>query len=201
MDAGETRDWQTYGVALGSNPMLYQFRRGGMNWGDMDSANAEDQEKGLSANWMANVDQYVDHYHHYIEEADYENSKWPQGLPQQPYYGVTTWTWKQGSGPESGQARRKLSQIGIENDWDYNWLWLQRTGGSPVMMIVTGYDDFASMAPPEETYFDFVSEVLGSEEEAGKLFTEFGGAYTGSSYTIWQYRPDLSTPETAGADD
>lgn len=200
-DAGDSRSWETYSVSIGNNPMLYQFRDGGMNWADFDGAIAEDAEKGFGANWMANVDQYVDHYHHFIEEADYENSKWPADLGQQPYYGVTTWTWKQGSGPESGQARRKLSQIGIENDWDYNWLWLQRTGGAPVMMIVTGYDDFASMEPPEQTYYDFVSEVLGSEEEAGALFAQFAGGYTGSNYTIWAHRPDLSSPEASGADD
>lgn len=59
----------------------------------------EDAEKGFGANWMANVDQYVDHYHHYIEVADYENSDWPADLGQKPYYGVTSWAVKDNAGP------------------------------------------------------------------------------------------------------
>jgi hypothetical protein len=200
-DAGETRNWQTYGVALGSNPLLYQFRAGGMNYADQDAFIAEDQDKGLSPNWMANVDQYVDHYHHYFEHADFENSSWPADLPQMQYYGVTTWTWKQGAGPGPGEARKQLSEIAMDDDWDYNWLWLTREGGEPQLMLVSPYENFAAMEPPEQTFFDFVSEKLGSEEEAGKIFGTFSNGYTGSSYTVWSYRADLSSPETAGADD
>lgn len=200
-DAGETRNWQTYGVALGSNPMLYQFRAGGMTYADQDAYVVEDQEKGLEANWWANVDQYVDHYHHYFEHADYENSKWPADLGQKQYYGVTSWTWKQGAGPGPDEARKQLSKIGMDEDWDYNWLWLSREGGEPIIALVSPYENFAAMEPPEVEFFDFVAEKLGSEEEAGKLFSQFGNGFSSSSYTVWSYRPDLSSPQTAGADD
>lgn len=200
-DAGETRNWEAYSVALGSNPLLYQWRTGGLEWADMDAYVIEDQEKGLGENWFANVDQYVDHYHHYIEEADYENSDWPADLGQQPLYGVTTWKWKQGAGPASGKARRELSKIAMDDDWEYNWLWLTRVGGEPQLMLVAPHDSYADMEDPEQTFFDFVTEKLGSEEEAGKLFSEFANGYTSSSYTVWAHRPDLSSPESAGADD
>ena len=200
-DAGETRNWQTYSVALGSNPMLYQFRAGDMNYADQDAWIVEDQEKGLGDNWFGNVDQYVDHYHHYMESADYENSNWPADLPQMQYYGVTSWPLKQGAGPGSGEARKQLSKIAMDNDWGYNWLWLTREAGEPQLMIVSPYENFAAMEPPEQEFFDFVAEKLGSEEEAGKIFAQFSGGFTGSSYTVWSYRPDLSSPEMAGADD
>ena len=200
-DAGETRAWDTYGVALGSNPLLYQFRAGSMEWADQDAFISEDGDKGLSANWSANVDQYVDHYHHYMEEADYENSKWPADLGQKPLYGLTTWTWKQGAGPAADEARKQLSKIGMDDDWEYNWLWLSRIGGEPQVMLVSPYDSYADMEDPEQSFFDCVTEKLGSEEEAGKIFAAFSGGFTGSSYTVWQHRPDLSTPEMSGADD
>jgi hypothetical protein len=155
-DAGETRNWETYGVALGSNPMLYMWRASSMEWADQDSYIAEDEDKGLGANWMANVDQYVDHYHHYIEEADYENSNWPADLGQNTYYGVTTWTWKQGGGPAADEARKQLSKIGLDEGWEYNWLWLERIGGEPQLMIVSPYENFAAMEPPENTFFELV---------------------------------------------
>jgi hypothetical protein len=200
-DAGETRNWETYGTALGRNPMLYQFRASSINWADQDAYVAEDEEKGLGSNWFANVDQYVDHYHHFIESADYENSNWPTDLGQQTYYGVTSWTWKQGAGPGPNEARKQLSKIAMDEGWDYNWLWLSRIGGEPTLMIVSPYENFAAMAPPEQEFFDFVAEKLGSEEEAGKIFAQFSAGFAGSSYTIWEHRPDLSSPEMAGSDD
>jgi hypothetical protein len=201
-DAGETRNWSAYSVGLGSNPSLYMWRAGGLNYADQDAFIAEDQENGYGEHWFANVDQYVDHYHHYLERADYENSNcWPADLGQKPLYGVTTWTWKQGAGPGPGEARKQLSKIAMDGDWEYNWLWLSRIGGEPQIMVVSPYDSFAGMEPPEQEFFEFIAEQLGSEEEAGKIFAEFSAGFTGSSYTVWSYRPDLSTMESAGADD
>ena len=30
-DAGDSRDWEAYAATIGSNPMLYQWRTGGLN--------------------------------------------------------------------------------------------------------------------------------------------------------------------------
>ena len=200
-DAGDSRQWEAYDAAVGGNPMLYQWRAGGLNWGDMDNYAKEDQQNGYGANFMANVAQYVDHYHHYIERSDYENSNWPADLGQQPYYGVTTWTPKMGAGPASEEARKTLSKIAMDNGWDSHWLWHTRIGGTPALMIVTEYASYADMAPPEQEFFDFVAEKLNSEEEAGKLFAAFSSGFTGSNYTIWAYRPDLSSQKMAGSAD
>lgn len=200
-DAGDSRSWEAYDAAVGGNPMLYQWRAGGLNWADMDSYAQEDQENGYGANFMENVAQYVDHYHHYIERSDYETSNWPEGLGQHAYYGVTTWTWKQGAFAAADEARKKLSQIALDGGWDSHWLWHSRIGGRPALMIVTEYENYADMAPPEQPFFDFIAEELGSEEEAGALFQTFASGFTESNYTIWQYRPDLSSQEMAGSDD
>ena len=82
-----------------------------------------------------------------------------------------------------------------------HWLWLSRIGGSPTLMLVTEFDDFADMAPPEQTFFEYVSEQLGSDEEASAMFAAFGSGFTDSSYTVWAHRPDLSSGGTAGGDD
>lgn len=201
-DAGDSRSWESYSSSVGSNPMLYQWRAGGLNWADMDAYVAEDQKNGYSEHWFANVDQYVEHYHHYIEESDYETSNWPEDLGQHAYYGVTTWTYKQGGYMASEEARKKLSKIAMDGGWDGHWLWHSRTGGQPALMVVSEYESFADMAPPEQPFFDFVAEQLGSAEEAGKLFQTFASGFTQSNYTIWAHRPDLSSQEMmAGADD
>lgn len=200
-DAGDSRNWEAYDSAVGGNPMLHQWRASGLNWGDMDSYAEEDAKNGYGANFMANVDQYVDHYHHYIERSDYENSNWPADLAQTAYYGVTTWSVKQGAGMASEAARKQLSKIALDGKWDSHWLWHTRIGGTPALMIVTEYDDYADMAPPEQPFFEFVAEKLGSEEEAGKLFQAFAQGFTESNYTIWAHRPDLSSQATASSDD
>ena len=203
-DAGDSRQWEGYSVALGSNPGLYQWRYCCYNWADQDSYIAEDADKGYSAHWFANVDQYVDHYHHYIESMDWENSNWPEDMGQDAYYGVTTWDLKQGAGPGTDEARKQLSQIAMDEGWDdagNMWLWHSRIGGSPKLMIVTPFENFAAMEPPEQSFFEFVSEHVGSAEEAGKMFAQFTAGFTGSNYTVWAYREDLSASNMAGSDD
>ncbi len=200
-DAGDPREWEGYSVALGSNPSLYMWRYCCFNWADQDSYTSEDADKGLSENWFANVDQYVDHYHHYMESMDWETSNWPEDMAQDAYYGVTTWDLKEGAGPGPNQARKQLSQIALDEGWDYKWLWHSRIGGSPKLMIVSPYANFAAMEPPEQEFFEFVAQHLGSEEEAGKIFDQFASGFTGSDYTVWAYRDDLSAGSVAGSDD
>jgi hypothetical protein len=203
-DAGDSREWEGYSVALGSNPGLYQWRYCCFDWADQDSYVAEDQENGYSANWIANVDQYVDHYHHYIERMDWETSNWPEDMGQDAYYGVTTWSLKTGAGPGPEEARKQLSQIAMDKGWaeaGNMWLWHERIGGQPRLMIVSPYKNFADMKPPEQSFFEFVSKTVGSAEEAGKMFDQFTAGLTGSDYTLWAYRPDLSASSTSGSDD
>ncbi len=199
-DAGDSRTWEAYSTALGSNPQLYQWREGGLTWADMDAYIAEDRQNGYSEHWWANVDQYVDHYHHYVEQSDYENSKWPANLPQQPYYGVTTWKINQSAGMEGYEARKELSKIGLEEGWEENWLWMTRTGGADTLIAVVELENMAAMEPPEQEFFEFVSDQR-SPELAAQLFEQFAARYTDGNFTIWAHRPDLSSQETAGSAD
>ena len=199
-DSGETRAWEAYTVALGTYPRVYQFRSGGMDWADFDAGVAEDAEKGLGAHWAANVDQYVEEFRHYIEVSDYDNSYWPEDIGQHRYYGVTSWSINESAGPAPYEARVELSRIGLEEGWtdtDGYWMWLSRIGGSPRLMIVSPYDSFADMAPPEQEYYEYVVEKVG-QAEADRLFSTFSEGYTSSSFTVWAHRPDLSVSAAGG---
>ena len=196
--AGETREWQAYRVVVGHNMDAIQYRACCFNWADQDTHEAQDAELGLSASWGANVGPFVDHYHHYFERGDWENSHWPDEGTSGPLYGVTSWDVKQGAGPASRQAREKLSQIGITEGWvsdENNWLWFTRIGGKPMLAIVSSFENYADMEAPEPSFFEFVMEKLG-EEEAGALFSQFGSGFTSSDYTVWEYDASLSTPST-----
>lgn len=196
-DAGESRSWNVYRPVLGDNLNVYHFRSCCFDYAGQDAYIAEDQEKGFAQNWNENVDQYVDHYHHYLEYNDWENSHWPEGETGGPYYGATAWTWKEGAGPGPNEIRKKFSQMAISDGWaeaGNNWLWLSRIGGKPTIAVVTSFANYADMAPPEQSFFEFIAEQLDSEEEAGKLFTQFGSGFTSSEYTVWVHQPELSTP-------
>jgi hypothetical protein len=200
VDAGEERTWQGYRVAVGHTLNVIQFRSCCFEWAGIDANEAEDVELDLSANWNENVDQYVDHYHHYLETADWENSHWPfpDDATAGPYYGVTSWTNKEGRGPASNRAREKLSELAKEHGWTdagNEWLWLSREAGKPVTMIVSSHENYADMAPAEQGFFEFIAEKIG-EEEAGALFAAFGSGFTDSDYTIWVLDEDLSTSES-----
>jgi len=191
---GDTRSWNAYTVAIGHNLDPIQFRACCFDWADQDTYEADSMEKGLSKNWNENVDQYVDHYHRYFETTDWENSHWPEGEGDGPYYGATTWTHKQGGGEASNNARKKMSQLAINEGWEGNWLWFSRTGGKSTTAIVSSYKNYADMEPPEQSFGAFAYEKLG-EEEAAKMFEEFNSGFTDSDYTVWKHHKGMSMPD------
>jgi len=196
-EAGSSREWQAYRPVIGYKLNVVQYRSCCYDWADVDGAMAEDTELGLNDSWNENVDQYVEHYHHYFERTDWENSHWPDEGTSGPYFGVTSWSIKQGSGRASGQAKEKMSQLALNEGWangDNNWLWLSRIGGKPMLAIVSSYDNYADMEPPEQGFFEYASEKLGAEE-AGAMFSDFGNGFTGSDYTVWKYDESLSAPD------
>ena len=158
---------------------------------------AESEEKEFDKHWSENVDQYVAHYHHYLETMDWENSHWPDGeRTAGPYHGVTTWHYKMGAGSASSDAMKEISQLAKDVGWgdDNEWLWHSRVGGKPMLMIVNSNANYAEMAPPETSFFEVLTEHLGSKDDAQALFDKFGSGFTASSYTIWMHDPDLSDP-------
>jgi len=195
-EAGSSRSWQAYRPVVGHNLNVVQYRHCCFDWADVDVLEAEDAELGLDESWGKNVGPFVEHYHHYYERSDWENSYWPDEGTSGPYYGVTSWSIKQGAGPAGGQAKEKMSQLALNEGWsdkDVNWLWLSRIGGKPVTALVSSYENYADMAPPEQSFFEFASEKLGAEE-AGAMFGDFANGFTDSNYTIWVYDESLSSP-------
>jgi hypothetical protein len=193
---GDSRAWQIYTVAIGDHPNVVQFRYCCFDWADQDAYDEEEEGAGYNDHWNEKVAPLIEHYHRYFEISDLENSHWPDGEGDGPYYGVTSWDQKQGAGPAGAAAKEKMSQIAINDGWaeaGNNWMWLSRVGGSPKTAIVSSFESFADMAPPEQSFFEFLTETIGAEE-AGKVFSDFGSGFTGSDYTVWVHQPELSIP-------
>jgi hypothetical protein len=188
---GDTHDWQAYTVVIGHTLNAVQFRACCFNWAGLGAYEAEGDERGYTDYWNENVDQYVDHMHRYIEYTDWENSNWAEDENNGPYYGVTTWKMKQGAGPASSAARKKMSQVAINEGWEGQWLWLSRIGGKPMTAVVSSFESYADMEPPEQSFFEFLIEKLGAEEAAA-MFADFGSGYSDSDYTVWQFDSGMS---------
>ena len=192
----DSRDWEAYVPVISHSMNRYMYRNCCFDWADQDTYGAEAQEKGYGDKFNEMVGPYVDHTHRYLEEFDYDNSYWDQDGDQGPYYGVTTWSTAGGPAPEAYAARIKLSQMAIENGWaseDNQWLWHYRIGGSPQMMIVSPFSNWADMAPPEENFRDMLVEAMGDEAEVDALFADFAKGKKEIDYTVWYHAKDLGS--------
>lgn len=196
-EGDDSRSWQVFNGMFGDDFGAVAFRACCFSWADQDAYEAEEVEKGFGDSWNENVHQYVDSYERHMETIDFENSHWPEGKGDGPYYGVTTWKAKMGAGPASGEALEAMSQIALEEGWandDNNWLWHYRETGAPQMMLVSSFASYADMEPPEQSFFEFLTDKKGAEEAAA-IFGDFSSGYTGSSYSIWQLNTELSADE------
>lgn len=190
----DARSWQVFNVVAGGNFGAVAFRACCFNWADQDAYEEQEEAKGFAAHWNENVHPYVARYQRHFETVDMENSHWPEGKTNGPYYGVTTWTLKEGAGPASEAAREKMSKLALEEGWakdDNNWLWLSRDTGKAKTMLVASYENYAAMQPPEQSFFEFANEKIG-EEDAAAMFSDFGSGFSSSEYTIWVRNDELS---------
>lgn len=193
-EAGDSRGWNVYRPVIGDDVGVTGFRYCCFDWADEDAYGAEDAAKGLSDHWNANVDQYVERYEHYLVELDHDNSHWNDGAGPFSYYGVTSWYIPPGSGADFNAMKAKMSTLAKENGWateDHNWSWSTRIGGKNVESIVIPHENYASMAPPEQTFYAFVVEQVG-EEAANEMFGAFNKAAGHSKFTVWQHIKELS---------
>ena len=193
-EAGDSRNWQAYRVAIGDKMNRIMYRADMSGWGDLDAYREESEENGYGEHFGKTVGPHVDHFHHWIDEYDHDNSYWTDG-PKGPYFGVTTWWLDESFNPQAYAARIKLSQTGMDG-WaseDNQWLWITNTGGRTMLSIVSPFASYADMEEPEVTFFQFINEKLG-EEEAAKLFSDFSAGKVKSDFTVWEHAADISTP-------
>lgn len=197
VDAGDSRDWQMYVPVVGKKMGIYTVRYCCFDWADQDAYQEESGDKGFGEHFNATVMPYVDHMHHYLERMDMENSSWPEDSDDLRLFGVTSWIWEEDAGMEVDEVRKEFSQTAIEHGWgeENPWLWINRIGGKPMLMLVTPHTSYADMVPPEQNFFEFMVENTDMEaEDVAEMFETFGDGFESSDYTIWAHRPDLSLP-------
>ena len=196
-EMGESRTWYAYRAEVGHHPGLIMYRSAPMSYADHDAYLAEDRD-ALNDAFGANIDPLVDHFHHYIESYDWENSHWPDDESTEgPLFTAVERKWKPSGGLKSDRARERMSQIALNEGWaekGHQWLWVERLGGAPVQSLVLPDANYAEMAPSDEEFGPWLAEKVGSEEEASKIFQDWLSGFSAVSVTVWRHDPDLSTP-------
>lgn len=193
-EAGDPASWQVYTSNTGNSLNQYFVRNCCFQWADRDAYDAWAEESNIQADWNENVHPHVANYGHHFTLVDFANSNWPQGTEAR-FVGVTTYDIKPGSGQQFNAAMSELSQIAKNDGWaeaGNAWAWSSAIDGSNVVSLVIPHANYADMAPPDPTFYQFLSESLGSEEAASEIFQRFTGATSGSNYKIYTHRADLS---------
>lgn len=196
-EAGDPFRWETYTRNTGSLAGYY-VRTCCFTWADRDAYESwEADHPQVAEHFQANVDPLVKGYEHDFEEMDFENSHWPADSGPFKYVGVTTYKIAPGGWRAFNSAKAELSRIAIDNGWasdEHRWAWSSSVNGHPSVSIAFPYADYADMASPDPSFFDFLSEHVGAEK-AAELFQRMNSETKGSHYQIYSHRPDLSTPE------
>jgi len=194
-EAGDPANWQVYTNHTGSNMNTYYIRNCCSQWADFDAYRSwEEENANVMADWGANVHPHTSNYGHHYSMVDYVNSHWP-GDTEHKFVGVTTYEIAPGSGQAFDAAKAELSQAALTGGWSeagHRWAWSSAVDGENSVSLAIPHENFADMAEPDPTLYQFMSKHMGSEEAASESFARFTAAISGSSYKIYAHRPDLS---------
>ncbi len=188
--------WNVYTAETGDDLSTYLVRACCFSWADKDAYDAwSDKNPDVENDWSQNVHPHVAKYGHHYSTIDFANSHWPEGNADHRFVGVTDYHIKTGHASQFAAIMGELSQIALNEGWaeaGHHWAWSNSVDGTATTHLVIPYKNYADMADPDPTFYEFLSQHLGSEQAAGEMFQRFNDAMTGSEYHIYEHRSDLS---------
>jgi len=195
-DAGDPWKWYTYTPMLGDELDRVAVRHCCFNWEDKDAYEKWSKENPeVQEHWSKAVDPYVESYAHYFDNVSWANSNMKSEWGPYRFYKVTEFTLHSGMASKFDAARDKVSQIALNQGWateDRPWLWSVTIGGEAKERIITPLKNYADMEPTGQTFFNFLSGVLGSDEKAEKVLQELTSTIDSQETQIWELHKDLS---------
>lgn len=192
-NAGETFNWQIYQPVVGSDLGYYVIRSGQHTWKDMDTNNAWEVQSKANDEYEKQVGQFTDKAEHYFAESDSQHSHWIES-PDYKYFGVTKFHTKPGTYRDRLEALGKIKKAADDEKWAYPYEISYTVGGRDALNVVTPMRSYAEMADPDPSLMKILSKSLGSEADAEATMKQFSSTIKDSDYTVYVFRPDLSTP-------
>ena len=195
-EAGDPRVWKTYTPMLGDEIGIFGVRYCCFYWADVDAYREwSEANPEVGQHWEENVGPHVEKYGHFYDRIQWANSNLMSEWGPYRYYGVTEFTPAPGKAGELDAARNEISQVALNHGWateEHPWIWSTNIGGTPKETLVIPYKRFADMDRDEQSFFNFLARVLGSEEAADRLFSGITDNVSSQSYQIWELHEDLS---------
>lgn len=193
--ANEGWTWRVYQPVVGKDMDHYVIRAIQLHWADLDANAAWEQASGALAKYMEQMGGSVARVEHFLGEWDTKHSKWEQ-RDDYLYFGVSKMKVRPGAYGDLLQELAKVHKAATERNWPKSYGIEWRIGGSSAMLLIFPATSFADMAEPDPPFIKYLADSLpGGMEAAAATMKALGGSFESDNYTIYRYRPDLSTPE------
>lgn len=192
--AGEHFTWSAYEPVVGSDLSFYAFRSGGHDWKDLDDNSAWGMQAKAGQEFDRQVGPHVLRDEHFLQEADTDHSHWVDSDAYR-YFGVTSLRLKSGARGEMEEALSKVHKAAMDSKWPRSYEISWQIGGRGPMMFVQPFKSYADMAEPDPPFMKVLARALGSEDAAKAAMKQLNGSFEDEQYTVYAYRPDLSTPK------
>ncbi|MEE4293123.1 MAG: hypothetical protein V2I79_04050 [Xanthomonadales bacterium] len=195
-EAGDPFVWETYTPMLGDELNTVVVRACCFDWADVDAYREWSENNAeVNAHWQEHVGQYADDYGHYFTRLNWSDSNVGGDWSGYRYFAVTEFETKAGMAGQFDAAREALSQIAINNGWaneERPWVWSSSIANPGNESIVVPHKRLGDMDRDEQSFFNFLVKVMGSEEAAEELLGRFGNAVAGQEFQIWERHADYS---------
>ena len=192
--AGERFVWSAYEPVVGTDLAFYVFRTGGHDWKDLDDNNAWGMQAKAGAEFDRQIGPHVLRYEHFLVETDTDHSHWVDNDAYR-YFGVTSLQLKSGNYGEMEEALGKVHKAAMDAKWPRSYEISWQIGGKGPMLFVQPFTSYADMAEPNPSFMKVLARQLGSEDSAKAVMKQLNGSFDEEHYTVYAYRPDLSTPK------
>lgn len=191
---GEGFNWSIYQPIVGEDLTYFAVRSDEHHWKDFDANAAWEAKNKAGDAYNEQVGPYTARVEHYFTETDSAHSHWIDSKDYK-YFSVTRYYTKSGTYGERTDALNKIRKAAVDEKWPYPYDIRNLIGGKEPMQVVIPMKSYADMADPDPSLMKILAKSLGSDAEAAATMKQFGSTIDHTTNTIYEYRPDLSTPK------
>ena len=186
----DPRKWDLYSQVLGNNMDTVIARSFGFSWADMDAYASWSQDKNPGQHFNDAVMPKLSNLGHYLSVIDDANSHWGPEVTFR-YVGVSSYNVKQGHQGAMEKDIKLFSDVAKANNWPYNWSWSDSVTGGAEVYLAVPYQNWAEMAPPDETFAELLDKHFGDETKTEETLQRWDSHFESLDYDVYALRPDL----------
>lgn len=192
--AGDPMRWRIYSPVAGDDLDHYVIRSGGHQWADFDVEEAWAIKAEAGKTYQQHAGAHTARAAHHFGEETPEHSHWIENENYR-FFGVNRLRFEPGAAAGFYADLKTVVAAAKAAKWPRSWVVIDVIGGSDDIDVVWPYTSYADMQRTQPGFDEILAGHMGSKEEAQALLQRLNAAFAHSDYTIYRYRPDLSTPE------